>query len=241
MLTSSTLTTMPPVVDTVNMEIEEIAEARRPYHHGNLRETLIDAGTELARTGGPTAVVLRAVSREANVSHNAAYRHFADHEDLLAAVSARCMRQLGLLMTERMAAHNGRQQGQPRLGQARGNRPGLYRVRNHRARLVPYRIRRRRPARQAIDDYPQRRSGPAQPVYDAHCAPRRTRRRRSASAGASPGRRICRLVGRPRTVVPHRRRSPTRHSGRRDRTWRCHRNRGGSARPLRRFTPRLRS
>jgi AcrR family transcriptional regulator len=85
------------------MDIEEISEARRPYHHGNLRETLIDAGTDLARTGGPTAVVLRAVSREANVSHNAAYRHFADHEDLLAAVSAQCMRQLGLLMTERMA------------------------------------------------------------------------------------------------------------------------------------------
>jgi AcrR family transcriptional regulator len=85
------------------MEIEELSEARRPYHHGNLRESLIDAGTELARTGGPAAVVLRAVSREANVSHNAAYRHFADHEDLLAAVSARCMRQLGLLMTERIA------------------------------------------------------------------------------------------------------------------------------------------
>ncbi len=85
------------------MEIEETSEARRPYHHGNLRESLIDAGTDLARTGGPSAVVLRAVSREANVSHNAAYRHFADHEDLLAAVSARCMRQLGLLMTERMA------------------------------------------------------------------------------------------------------------------------------------------
>ena len=85
------------------MEIEELSQARRPYHHGNLRESLIDAGTELARTGGPAAVVLRAVSREANVSHNAAYRHFADHEDLLAAVSARCMGQLGLLMTERIA------------------------------------------------------------------------------------------------------------------------------------------
>ena len=85
------------------MEIEELSQARRPYHHGNLRESLIDAGTELARTGGPAAVVLRAVSREASVSHNAAYRHFADHEDLLAAVSARCMRQLGLLMTERIA------------------------------------------------------------------------------------------------------------------------------------------
>jgi AcrR family transcriptional regulator len=84
------------------MENDRVSEARRPYHHGNLRETLIEAGTELARTGGPSAVVLRAVSREADVSHNAAYRHFADHEDLLAAVSARCRRQLGLLMTQRM-------------------------------------------------------------------------------------------------------------------------------------------
>ena len=73
--------------------VEAIADsAAAPYHHGNLRETLVDAGMELARTGGPNAVVLRAVSRQADVSHNAAYRHFADHEDLLAAVSARCMR-----------------------------------------------------------------------------------------------------------------------------------------------------
>ena len=35
------------------------------------------------------------------MSHNAAYRHFADHEDLLAAVAARCMAELALLMTER--------------------------------------------------------------------------------------------------------------------------------------------
>ncbi|MEV8098179.1 TetR/AcrR family transcriptional regulator [Kitasatospora sp. NPDC085879] len=75
----------------------------RTYHHGNLRAALVAAGVELARTGGPSAVVLRAVSREAGVSHNAAYRHFADHQDLLAAVAARCMEQLGLLMVERTA------------------------------------------------------------------------------------------------------------------------------------------
>ncbi|OKI29340.1 hypothetical protein A6A07_23390 [Streptomyces sp. CB03911] len=75
----------------------------RTYHHGNLRAALVEAGVQLARTGGPSAVVLRAVSREAGVSHNAAYRHFADHQDLLAAVAARCMEQLGLLMTERTA------------------------------------------------------------------------------------------------------------------------------------------
>jgi AcrR family transcriptional regulator len=75
--------------------------AQRGYHHGNLRAALVEAGFELARTGGPNAVLLRAVSRQAGVSHNAAYRHFANHEDLLAAVAERCMSQLGLLMIER--------------------------------------------------------------------------------------------------------------------------------------------
>jgi AcrR family transcriptional regulator len=73
----------------------------RGYHHGNLREALVQAGVELARTGGPGAVLLRAASRQAGVSHNAAYRHFANQEDLLAAVAERCMTRLGLLMIER--------------------------------------------------------------------------------------------------------------------------------------------
>lgn len=74
----------------------------RGYHHGNLREALIEAGVKLARTGGPPAVVLRAASREAGVSHNAAYRHFASQEDLVAAVAERCMTKLGALMLERI-------------------------------------------------------------------------------------------------------------------------------------------
>lgn len=78
--------------------------ARRPYHHGRLRETLVDAALELARGGGPEAVVLRAVSREAGVSHNAAYRHFADHDELLAEVSDRCMAALARLIRQRSAA-----------------------------------------------------------------------------------------------------------------------------------------
>jgi AcrR family transcriptional regulator len=74
---------------------------QRGYHHGNLRAALVEAGFELARAGGPNAVQLRAASRRAGVSHNAAYRHFANQEDLLAAVAGRCMTQLGLLMIER--------------------------------------------------------------------------------------------------------------------------------------------
>jgi AcrR family transcriptional regulator len=49
-------------------------------------------------------VVLRAVSRAAGVSHNAAYRHFADHDELMRAVCERCMRELALLMEKRVAA-----------------------------------------------------------------------------------------------------------------------------------------
>jgi AcrR family transcriptional regulator len=59
----------------------------RPYHHGDLARALVAAGTELARRNGPDGVVLRAVTRSARVSPTAAYRHFADRESLLAAVS----------------------------------------------------------------------------------------------------------------------------------------------------------
>jgi AcrR family transcriptional regulator len=92
---------------------------QRGYHHGNLREALIAAGVELAKTGGPNAVLLRAASREAGVSHNAAYRHFANQEDLLAAVAQRCMTELSKLMIERMdqiTARNPVRRAQARLG-----------------------------------------------------------------------------------------------------------------------------
>jgi AcrR family transcriptional regulator len=112
MLTLTTLTSLALDVDTVNMATRR----SRPYHHGNLRETLVAAGVELARTGGPDAVVLRAVSRQAGVSHNAAYRHFADHEELLAAVAVRCMAELAHLMAERTAAVREREPVRRALG-----------------------------------------------------------------------------------------------------------------------------
>jgi AcrR family transcriptional regulator len=101
MLTLTTLTRLPHRVDTVNMVSENRTDEGRGYHHGNLREALVEAGVELARTGGPGAVLLRAASRQAGVSHNAAYRHFANQEDLVAAVAQRCMIRLGQLMIER--------------------------------------------------------------------------------------------------------------------------------------------
>lgn len=73
-----------------------------PYHHGNLREALIEAGLATARTEGPEAVVLRAATRAAGVSPNAAYRHFADRDELLGAVAGRCMEKLAELIEARL-------------------------------------------------------------------------------------------------------------------------------------------
>jgi len=64
---------------------------RATYRHGDLRRALLDAGTTLARRAGPEAVVLREATRMAGVAPNAAYRHFADRQALLAAVSAAAM------------------------------------------------------------------------------------------------------------------------------------------------------
>ncbi|WP_106396266.1 TetR/AcrR family transcriptional regulator [Actinocorallia populi] len=71
---------------------------RSTYRHGNLRQALLEAGVELARTGGPDAVVLREATRRAGVSPNAAYRHFADRDALVHAVSLEAMAALARTM-----------------------------------------------------------------------------------------------------------------------------------------------
>ncbi len=72
-----------------------------------MREGLVAAGVELARTGGPDAVVLREATRIVGVVPNAAYRHFADRDELLAEVCAAAMRELA----DRMAAGVARVRG----------------------------------------------------------------------------------------------------------------------------------
>lgn len=74
------------------------------YHHGNLRQALLDHAVELARTGGPDAVILRDVQRAAGVSNSAAYRHYADRQALLTAVQIHGMGMLGDSMMEALAA-----------------------------------------------------------------------------------------------------------------------------------------
>jgi AcrR family transcriptional regulator len=75
---------------------------RRPA--GQVRNALIAAGLELARAGGPEAVVLREATRRVGVVPNAAYRHFADRDALLADVCAAAMHELAGRMQEQVAA-----------------------------------------------------------------------------------------------------------------------------------------
>ena len=80
------------------------AQARRrgPRPRGTVRAALVEAGVELARAGGPDAVVLREVTRMVGVVPNAAYRHFADRDALLAAVREAALSQLAQRMADGM-------------------------------------------------------------------------------------------------------------------------------------------
>jgi len=57
------------------------------YHHGDLRNHLIQAGLEILSRDGIQGLSLRKVAKEAGVSHTAPYRHFDDKEALLSAIA----------------------------------------------------------------------------------------------------------------------------------------------------------
>ena len=59
------------------------------YHHGNLKNALIEAGIEILAEEGIGALSLRKVAKQAGVSHAAPYSHFADKQALIAAISTK--------------------------------------------------------------------------------------------------------------------------------------------------------
>jgi AcrR family transcriptional regulator len=97
-------------------EIHEAERRRRP--RGAVRDGLVAAGLELARTFGPDAVVLREATRMVGVVPNAAYRHFADRDELLAAVCVAAMRELAARMAAGVALVRG-EHGDPAAARRR--------------------------------------------------------------------------------------------------------------------------
>ncbi|MCB4824609.1 TetR/AcrR family transcriptional regulator [Roseicella aerolata] len=63
--------------------------ARRGYHHGNLREALLEAARQLVAERGPQGFTLTEAARRAGVSPSAPYRHFKDREEVLAELCRR--------------------------------------------------------------------------------------------------------------------------------------------------------
>lgn len=57
------------------------------YHHGNLKETLLETAYRLVDSEGVEAVSMRALAREAGVSSAAPFRHFPDKPSLLDAIA----------------------------------------------------------------------------------------------------------------------------------------------------------
>src|SRR3569623_1838460 len=108
--------------------------ARKPqntYHHGDLRGALIKAALRDAEQGGPEAISIKALAKELGVSQPAPYRHFADRDALLAAVTAEAFREFSTMLREAMAKAS-KQSKLSRLAQATLDfglkRNGIYRL-----------------------------------------------------------------------------------------------------------------
>ena len=79
--------------------------ARASYHHGDLRNALLEAALAQIAAHGGRALSLREVARAAGVSHTASYRHFPSKESLLAAIAEQGFVMLGDAVGAAVQAH----------------------------------------------------------------------------------------------------------------------------------------
>lgn len=86
--------------------VDRRAPKRPPagYHHGDLRQALLDATEQLLDEAGLEGFTLREVARRAGVSHGAPAHHFVDVRGLLSAFTAQSFAQLAGAMAARRAA-----------------------------------------------------------------------------------------------------------------------------------------
>lgn len=68
----------------------------KPYHHGDLYEALLQATLDCVTQKGVQGLSLRAIAQAVGVSPAAPYRHFADKQEMIAAVAARGFEKMSL-------------------------------------------------------------------------------------------------------------------------------------------------
>src|ERR1700753_53209 len=100
-----------------HMSSHPTRKPRQSYHHGDLREALIQAALREAEQGGPEAISIKALAKTIGVSQPAPYRHFADRDALLVAVTAEAFRQFNTTLREALAKSS-RRSKLSRLAQA---------------------------------------------------------------------------------------------------------------------------
>lgn len=81
---------------------------RSRYHHGALRDALVDAGEALARAEGLEGVTVRRIAAACGVSAAAVYRHFPSGDHLMAAVAQRSREIMARDMFSRLDAAAGK-------------------------------------------------------------------------------------------------------------------------------------
>jgi len=79
---------------------------KRGYHHGNLRQALVEAALTLIEQKGPTGFTLSEAAKQAGVTPAAVYRHFNGREDLIAGAALEGYKIFGDLMEYASSKNN---------------------------------------------------------------------------------------------------------------------------------------
>src|SRR4030081_280325 len=110
---------------------KEHGRAERGYHHGNLKEALLQAALGLIAEKGAAGFTFADAARMAGVSPAAPYRHFRDRDELLSSIAQRGFEQFEAVLTG--AWDDGRQAGAlsalsepPRSALPRWRHPGRH-------------------------------------------------------------------------------------------------------------------
>jgi AcrR family transcriptional regulator len=85
---------MPTVTSSKKPAAKNASAQRAAFHHGNLREALVEAAIALVEEGGPENVSLREAAKRTGVSSGAPFRHFPNRTALMTAVAEEAMRRL---------------------------------------------------------------------------------------------------------------------------------------------------
>ena len=108
------------------------AASTSPYHHGDLHDALLKAAEKILERDGLAGLTLRAVAREAGVSHAAPAHHFRDLAGLVSELAAIGYRRFGMAMNASAVpgcsqAETARAQGLAYLAFARSH-PAMYQL-----------------------------------------------------------------------------------------------------------------